>query len=248
MREVASDIDGGRDVVAPDPPASGQVSKVRTPGKGTRPSCLRKAALGRRANANRGPDHGKAHLPMANTNDSSGAGQSLSPQGTVEFKVPKAYWEHFRAGVVFDLAWDTNNAVERYEKGYRHRLYGHPPEWRGYVDLEIEDHTGPLRYIAQSAALIAAMEDACPAAEKPEGDIAITGDPEAMIFGLHALAERIAGPMITAALGIEATEPNPEAREWMAVATWALDAIESLEPSRRAVTKERAEAGEEEKA
>jgi hypothetical protein len=184
---------------------------------------------------------------MANPDVSSSAGISLSPQGTVKFKVPQQYWEHFRAGVIFDLALDTKARVEHYSKGYEHRVYGYPPEQQGYVGLEGEEHTGPLRCVAQSAGLLVEMEDACPAARNPERDISIEGDPEAMIFALHALANEIAGPMFTLALDCEAGAPNPKAREWSVIALWAMDAMESLEPARLAATKLRAEESKEAK-
>lgn len=76
MREVASNRNGGRDVVAPDPPALGQVSKVRTLGKGTRPSDLRKAAPGSAATLTEGLTT-RSTLLMANPDGSRSAGHSL---------------------------------------------------------------------------------------------------------------------------------------------------------------------------
>jgi hypothetical protein len=162
----------------------------------------------------------------------------------VEFKIPQVYWEHFRAGVVFDLAFDSKNRAEQFLEGFKHRLWGYKPDMRGYVDLRAEEHTGPLRYLAGTAALFAAMEDACPAAEEPERDIKITGDPEAIMFALHALASKIAGPLFTEALDAEPGSPYPEAQEWSAIAIWATAAMEKLNPAVQANTKRRVEADE----
>jgi hypothetical protein len=184
---------------------------------------------------------------MANTKSSSSAGLSLSPAGKVTFKVPKAYWEHFRAGVVFDLAFDSKSIVEQCLTGYKQRIWGYKPNHRGHIDLRGEEHTGPLGYLARTAVLLSELEDACPAAKEPERDIAITGDPESLMYSLHALANRIAGPMLTEALDGDLGSPNPEAREWSAVATWAMDSMEALEPARLAATKLRAEESKEAK-
>jgi hypothetical protein len=179
---------------------------------------------------------------MANADSSSAAGHSLP--GLVEFKVPQAYWEHFRAGVVFDLAFDSKRRAEEFLEGFKQRLWGYKPDMRGYIDLRAEDHTGPLRYLAATGALLGAMEDACPAAEEPERDIVIEGDPETIMFGLHSLANRIAGPLLTEALDGDPGTPNPKAREWVAMATWAMDSMEKLNSAVRANTKRRAEAEE----
>jgi hypothetical protein len=179
---------------------------------------------------------------MANPDSSSSAGHPLPVP--VQFKVPKAYWEPFRAGVVFDLAFDSKNRADEFLEGFKQRLWGWKPKMRGYVDLRAEDHTGPLRYLAATGALLGAMEDACPAAEEPERDIVIEGDPETIMFGLHSLANRIAGPLFAEALDGDPGTPNPKAREWNVIATWAMDSMEKLNSAVLANSKRRVEADE----
>jgi hypothetical protein len=173
---------------------------------------------------------------MANSHDSSGTGQVLS-----SITIPAGYWEPFRAGAIADLALDAGDTTKRFKKGYTQRMQGYPEDQRGAVSLKGEEHTGPLRYLAQTAALLVAMEEACPAGELPERAIEVNGHPEAIIFALQILASRFAGPMISEGLFSDQLAQD-SVGPWMEIAQWAMEEVPRLEPDRLEDTKRRVEA------